>query len=52
MEKCVHCGAETKLHVYDRPVCSECAELIDQGKPPKKKPSLEKLKGERTAKEA
>lgn len=38
MPKCFFCDAETSLFEGGRPICVECADLKDAGKPPKKRP--------------
>jgi hypothetical protein len=43
MAKCVYCDANTEMYVLDSPVCVECSDLIEAGKPPQKKPGSEKL---------
>ena len=34
MAKCVYCGNATILQINDRPVCTECSDLLDAGKKP------------------
>jgi hypothetical protein len=49
MAKCVYCDAETEMYILEKPVCVECSDLIEVGKPPKKKPGSEPLDTKRAA---
>jgi len=34
MQKCIYCGAETKLLVMGRPICVDCVKDIEDGRTP------------------
>jgi hypothetical protein len=34
MDKCIYCGAETKLRINNIPVCTACAKELDAGRKP------------------
>jgi hypothetical protein len=43
MPECKHCGARTDLRYMDEPICIECANRIDAGKPPRKPEDIKEM---------